>query len=704
MESEELRFDGNGDLEHPVLPQRPCPIGTLDGSWLLEFSSALPLPTINAVRGPMRVEVGQSSLRVSGDVYVRRLLRPLPEFPSDHDADLPQLVFPQPTSWYPQLPPSQYSWYFRGTGASYVDGTLKVPFVRHLWDANVQQFVSTDTGELTLRCTRPLVHLPWVRQVMTGHVVINGGLRLPVKATKTSSMYRGCRIEADVMTGRKWPVTASSCAGVAVTFEEVYRTAGWDVRVEVNDLNIPDDTLLTVAELQTLISANRQAAASATEWRLWMLAGSADAQGNFGLMFDTDGTPREGVVGYADARFGDQDFLLPSARNQALDDVPFAFLRTLVHEAGHAFNLFHPKHDVHANPIGTTIMNQTGDVMGFASPANQYPCNASLTFDLHNRNSLIHSPDPQVRPGWRMFGWGHGSSSSGVPEPVDVLGLTLVPDSPDLALVLRIPAEVHQGEYAVAEVELINTGDAAREVSAAMNLAQGDLRLIRVHPSQTVDQIHDVVIACGPRKMVRLEPSQSLTGRAQLLFTNVGYTFDELGAHDLYAEFDPGEGSRIVRSAPVRVTVRPPNTAEELVFAQITADNAIGRAVALGDFGQDLATGDRLAGLAEQFPATDTGGAFALVMANSLARSHTDFRTANTRAASPDDAQRFVELAARTRSAADLLTLATTVASPVEIDAPVVGMALDVAANRASEPELGEARAIADDFRAPAAR
>ncbi|MFI6097905.1 hypothetical protein ACIA8G_20290 [Lentzea sp. NPDC051213] len=703
MDGEEFSFDDNGDLENPFL-HRPCPLSALDGSWLLEFSPAVPTLVANAVRGPMRIEVGQASLRVSGDIYVRRLLRPIPGFPSDSDADLPQLTFPQPVSWFPQLPIGQYSWYFRSAGATYVDGTLKLKFVRHLWDSNVAQFVSTDTGELTLRCTRPLANLPRLHPVMTGHAVINGGLRMPIKATKTSARYRGCRIEADLMTGRKWPAAAASCAGVAATFEEVYRTAGWDVQVMVNDLDIPEDALLTVAELQTLISTHRQAAANANEWRLWMLAGSANARGSFGLMFDEDGTPREGVVGYADARFGDQDFVLPSARNQALDDVPFAFLRTLVHEAGHAFNLFHPKDDVHLNPIGTTIMNQTGDVMGFASPANPYPCNASLTFDQHNRNSLIHAPDPQVRPGWRLFGWGHGSASSGVPEPADVHGLVLAPDSPDLRLTLKLPADAHQGEYVVAEVEVTNIGDTARDVSAAMNLAQGDLRLLRVRPSQTVDQIHDIVLACGPREMVRLQPSESLTGRVQLLFTSVGYTFDELGSHDVYAEFDPGEGDRVVRSAPVRVHVRPPLTGQELACAHLTADNGVGRAVALGDFGQDFATGDRLAALAEQYPETDTGGAFALVMANSLARTHTDFSTADTRTASAGDAQRFLNLAARTRSAPELLALATTVACAVEIDAPVVGMALDAASADASEPEMAEAREIAADFCAPEAR
>jgi len=48
-------------------------------------------------------------------------------------------------------------------------------------------------------------------------------------------------------------------------------------------------------------------------------------------------------------------------------------------------------------------MNQTGDVMGFATSTNPYPGNATFAFSQHDRTSLIHSPDPQVRPGWKGY-------------------------------------------------------------------------------------------------------------------------------------------------------------------------------------------------------------------------------------------------------------------------------------------------------------
>jgi hypothetical protein len=250
-------------------------------------------------------------------------------------------------AWYPQLPISQYSWYFRSTGATYAAGTLTMPIERRLWDRTTQEFTQTDTGTMTLSCRHGLIQPVGVPLVMTGTAQIGGRTYL-VQATKTSNLYRGCRIEADVMLNRQWPVTATLCNGVTTAFRQVYATAGWDVQVTVDELNVPEDASLTVTELQTLLATHR-GAGTADEWRLWLLAGSSLGT-YFGLMFDEDAMPREGAVGFADATLGTQTFIEASARGRPLDEVPAAFLRTLTHEAGHALNLVPPTHDVHSPP------------------------------------------------------------------------------------------------------------------------------------------------------------------------------------------------------------------------------------------------------------------------------------------------------------------------------------------------------------------
>ena len=122
-------------------------------------------------------------------------------------------------------------------------------------------------------------------------------------------------------------------------------------------------------------------------------------------------------------------------------------------------------------------------------------------------------------------------------------------------------------------------------------------------------------------------------------------------------------------------------------------------ALALGDFGRDDNARRQLAAVAEAHHEHDTGAACALVLANSLARPHVDYRRADTRAAEPDDAKHFLDLALQGRSATQVIELAVTVASPVERDAPVVAEALSrVKRARKPQDDLAKAGSIAQDF------
>lgn len=744
-DSAPLEFDADGELILPdpvIRPEmltRACPIGTLDGSWLLELERRTVFGP--EVRGAMRIEVGASSLRVSGDMYSRRVFppvlteveRPLPfplpeprpqPFGGDAEADGAEPdpgeddapVLSELTAfnlrWYPAFPSSQYTWYFRSNGATYAGGTLTVQIVRHLWNRTTQEFVSTDTGTLTLRCRRPLVvtatsALLGSSQRMTGTLSI-GGTVTNVTASKTSPMYRGCRIEVDAMVNRAFPASATIGSGAAASVRSVYASAGWDVTVVTDEINVPEDAALTNAELATLMTGHRQAVAG-DGWRLWLFVGSAQG-GLFGIMFDDDTVPREGAAGFADVRLGNESFIAAGARGRPLDEVPAAFLRTLVHEAGHAFNLWHPKHDVHNPGIGTEIMNQTGDVMGFATAANPYPGNASFLFSDHDRTSLIHSPDPQVRPGWKNFGWGHGDLSAGLPAPVDAAGLWGDQGDDGLELTVAMPAQAFVGEYVTAEVVLTNVSDQARTVTTLINLSEGDLVFLHTPPDHSLQHLVDVAIGCGPRPMTVLQPGESIRNHVQVFFTNQGVTFTEPGRHTVAAqlEVDP---VTTVRSAPVTVDVRGPASDAEVDISAKTLTPGVGRAIALGDFATDASARAVLTDLAEQHSDTDTGAAGALVLANALARSFSDFRTRDVREAAPDDAAHFLELALQGRSAERVAALAVTVASPTEKEAPVVADTIAAlkarakgGARSAAGKDVAEAERIAADFVSPEGR
>lgn len=699
-----LVFDETGEIVEdttsavPVIGREgPCPLATLNGSWLLEITPRPPATSLNRIRGPMRIEVADTALRVSGDIYARRVTVGNVDNPADGEIPVGR------RPWYPQLPIREYSWYFRAVGSTYASGTLTVNVERHVWDNTTRQFTRTDTGTLVLTCRRSLLTLPVRPQVMRGSLRI-GGRTFVATATKTSNLYRGCRVEVDVMKSRKWPVTATH-GGAAVTFRDIYLSAGWDVTAHLDEPDVPEDASLTNAELQTLLAGHR-GAGRPDEWRLWILIGSAQG-GLFGVMFDDDSVPREGVVGFADVKLGGQAFIEATARNQPLDDVPLAFLRTLTHEAGHAFNLFHPKHDEHHPPAGTEIMNQTGDVMGFASPATPYPDNATFAFAEHDRQSLIHSPDPQVRPGWLPFGWGHGNLSAGLPTPVDIDGPTGDDGLDGMRLDLTLPAEVFVGEYVIAEVSLVNDGQVPRTVTTRLNLSEGDLRLLQETPSGDVEQVRDVVVACGPRPTTVLEPGQSLTGRMQVFFTGAGVTFDRSGPYRVVAELDL-DGVHTVRSARMTVRVRSAATDDERAIALTTLDRQVGMALALGDLGADQALADRIDETARAHAAGhDTGAALALVLANAHARRHLGVREPD-----PAVARGYLDLASAGRSADQVLALAVTVACPTERDAPVVRDALAVVrgggeeavGDGAADQTVGRAEEIANDFMAPSPR
>ncbi|MEU4157394.1 hypothetical protein [Actinoplanes sp. NPDC026670] len=683
-----------------------CAVEALNGSWLLEVQPGNPNVLAPVVRGQLRIEVGPAALRVSGDVYTRRAALT----PSLPGVGVSSAVVPEPDDtgivppWYPSFPKSQYSWYLRSAGAAYADGVLTVAIVRHLWNGSAQEFAATDTGALTLRCRHSLVAGP---HLMDGTLQI-GGSGSAVVATKTSEMFRGCHVEVDTMVNRRFPVSATTGSGAVATFQSVYATAGWDLRVSIDEIDLPEDADLTNAELQALLTGHQQPADDEL-WRLWLLVGSAQNR-LLGIMFDDDTAPRQGAAGFADATLGSGPSIAVAARNQPLNNVPTAFLRTLVHEAGHALNLFHPKHDVHAPAIGTEIMNQTGDVTGFASAGDPYPGNASFFFSEHDRLSLVHAPDPQVRPGWKNFGWGHGSLSAGVPDAVDVAGLATGDGDEELALTLGLPAQAYVGEFVTAEVVLTNTGSAARDVTGLLTLAEGDLVFLRTSPQGRLDHLLDVTVGCGPRPMVRLEPGESVTGRVQVYFTNQGVTFELPGRHTVLARLvvDP---VTTVSSAPVSIDIRTPASDTEVAISARTLSPGVGRALALGDFTRDETARTILTELAESYPDTDTGAASALVMANSLARSFTDFRADTTRAADPGEAARFLDLAIEGRSAVRAVELAVTVASPTEKDAPVVAGTLArirrqaaPAADTADDSDLATAERVAEDFTQARAR
>ena len=88
------------------------------------------------------------------------------------------------------------------------------------------------------------------------------------------------------------------------------------------------------------------------------------------------------------------------------------------------------------------------------------------------------------------------------------------------------------------------------------------------------------------------------------------------------------------------------------------------------------------------------------MLANAYGRAHTDYTTRTIRRADPQRASEYFELAAGRHDADRLAELAVAVVSPVEPNAPVVGMALLAAGEEGTpRPDRDRAAAIIAMFR-----
>jgi hypothetical protein len=185
--------------------------------------------------------------------------------------------------------------------------------------------------------------------------------------------------------------------------------------------------------------------------------------------------------------------------------------------------------------------------------------------------------------------------------------------APGLRVELLGPAVVWRGELARGALRVVNEQDTPQEVSARLNLAEGDVRLLVTRPDGSIRRAYSSRLVDSAARSVELGPGMALESGLGLFHAHTGPIFDEPGVYQIVAQYDAAPGETLSTPA-LEVEARDPKTAEETALAQLLRDRAVAVSFELGE-PQTVAAQAVLASMAERFAERREGRAARLIIA-----------------------------------------------------------------------------------------
>ena len=392
-------------------------------------------------------------------------------------------------------------------------------------------------------------------------------------------------LEIDRMTGTPPVQLEQTINGTEVSLKSIYADAGIDLDVREDQVDLPRQDEVSLADLHAMMSAFRSVQPAPDEMHVHalVLTRERDDPDTLGIMFDfgdddTDGRPREGFAIFADAHAG-------------LDAGPTPeMLLTMAHELGHCFNLHHPDWE--------------GESFRHGSSVESYSLTDSVhwTLSSHSKEHIRSDPSREVWPGLRNIAFGlvteahlkrHAASPSESFRVVDPGSFNarhapasidsalrkaaardrsgfIAPDQNPLQLKLETPkASYVAGEPVVLTVGLHNTGTTNQFVLPLLDPKYRFLNVeIKAPGRADFDAFQPVLIADARGvKFQKLSPGESYHDEARIFFGADGWACKEPGEYIVRADYPapsgdgaPRDDGARIQSTELRFVVTEPTT------------------------------------------------------------------------------------------------------------------------------------------------
>ncbi|MEV4394794.1 M12 family metallo-peptidase [Nonomuraea sp. NPDC049607] len=443
--------------------------------------------------------------------------------------------------------------------------------------------------------------------VLTRSTADETGSTTTYTCTYVSRFLRTIDWEVDAMAGTKpaaqyATTTHPRPTGLAkkiITVQSAFAEAGIELRTAgtvVNEIGVQEagaDLRWSNAELHAAMESNFSGHRNTEQWKLWSFIATrhVDDDGTQGVMFDREGSPRQGMAMFHTEMVRQQ---VAGTRTE---------LHTWVHELGHAFNLVHSwQKNIAKPPQPLGPRNGYGDLSWMNYEANYQGPNGEAGEDAFwaafthqfTANELRH-----LRHGFYrnvvMGGLGLEAGVGGAYR-LPLKEFALPPASRSgLRLELYGRESFSHGEPVVTEIKLSLDGSTG-QADAFPNLSpRGEnLTILVTDPAGDIHPFRPIARHCGnPDRRVTLDAATpALYDSAYIGYGADGLTFPTPGTYRLRALCRVPDGSTVV-SAERTIQISPPHNEQDRQAGDLLMGSQQGTLLALlGSDAPQLAEGN----------------------------------------------------------------------------------------------------------------